>query len=264
MKDLKIIYARHNRTRAVEAMPPAVIHYHDLTSVISGELVYTLNKKTVTLHAGDIILIRRGEERARSEGNTPSEYLSLNFGVEGEIPLPSVMRGALTSELMMQIALFDELVKKFYPDAEPMLSPLATCFITTLARNLESETLPPLVRKIVDYIHANLSEKITLSDIGSHTFFSPIYCDTVFKTHMGRSILDYVIEKRIDESKKLILHDTLPLSRIAESVGFSDYNYFARTFKKRCGYTPLEYKKLFATEIYGGGGRLIISKAEEG
>lgn len=241
------LYAKHRRVRSVEEISPSRIKYSDITAVISGEMEYAVNGKTELLSAGDMIFISAGKVRSRSAGNTPAEYVSLNFVSDEPIELPEVIHGALSSEVMLQLALIEEVGKKFYPTAEPMISPLIECLIMTMQRKLENETLPPLVRSIVDYIHANLSSKITLKDIGEHTFFNPIYCDTVFKNTMGRSILDYTIEKRIDEAKKLILHDTRSLSKIAESVGFTDYNYFARTFKKRSGYTPLEYKKIFTS-----------------
>ena len=257
MNGLKIIYARHNRTRSVQEIPEGFIRYYDLTAVLSGEIEYTVNEKSYRLSGGDIVFFRPGDKRGRGTGDNPCEYVSLNFTCSSGVSLPSVMRGALSSELLMQIALFDELVQKFYPDAEAMLSPLAECFITTLSRNLETQNLPPLVQKIISYIHGNLSSRITLADVGASTFFSPIYCDTVFKASMGRSIVDYVIEKRIEEAKKLIIHDTIPLGLIAERVGFSDYNYFARTFKKRSGYTPLEYKKMFSgSPPHPVGGRM--------
>lgn len=241
------IYAKHRRVHSVGEILPSVIKYSDITAVISGEMEYTINGKSELLMPGDIVFIPAGKIRARSKGQKPAEYVSLNFITDEDVELPQITRGALTSEVMMQLALIEEVEKKFYPTAENMISPLIECLIMTVCRNLEKETLPPLVRRIVDYIHANLSSKITLKDIGEHTFFSPIYCDTVFKNTMGRSIVDYTIEKRIDEAKKLIVHNTLSLAKISEAVGFSDYNYFARTFKKRSGYTPLEYKKVFTS-----------------
>ena len=114
----------------------------------------------------------------------------------------------------------------------------------TLQSHLKTQSLHPLVSKIVRYLHENMSQKITLADIGQHTFFSPVYCDTVFKQEMGRSIIDYLLEKRIDEAKKLLIEGTVPLRQIAEAVGFPDYNYFARTFKKRTGYTPIQYRSM--------------------
>ena len=75
------------------------------------------------------------------------------------------------------------------------------------------------------------------------TFFSPIYCDTVFRKEVGRSIVDYVLDRRIDEAKRLLIEGTIPLAQIAETVGFNDYNYFSRVFKKRSGYSPTEYRR---------------------
>jgi inorganic pyrophosphatase len=47
-----------------------------------------------------------------------------------------------------------------------------------------------------------------------------------------------------EEAKKLISENILSLQQIAEAVGFEDYNYFSRTFKKTSGYSPTDYKRL--------------------
>ena len=57
------------------------------------------------------------------------------------------------------------------------------------------------------------------------------------------SIIEYVLKERIAMAKSLLMEGSLPLTKISEMVGFSDYNYFSRTFKKQTGYTPLAYKK---------------------
>ena len=71
----------------------------------------------------------------------------------------------------------------------------------------------------------------------------------VFKKETGRSIIDFLIEERISESKKLLAEDSIPLATISELVGFDDYNYFSRVFKKRAGCTPSEYRKRTTSEI---------------
>jgi len=99
------------------------------------------------------------------------------------------------------------------------------------------------MRAILSFIHSNLCRRITLADIGHQTFFSPIYCDTVFKRETGRSIIDYVIDRRIDEAKKLLLEGSMTLAQVAEAVGFADYNYFCRVFKKTYSKSPKSYRK---------------------
>ena len=101
----------------------------------------------------------------------------------------------------------------------------------------------------MEYIHSDIGRKITLADIGNLTFFSPIYCDTVFKKEVGRSIVDYALDRRIEEARRLLLEGTMPLAEIAEAVGFDDYNYFSRVFKKRCGYSPTAYRRLSPREL---------------
>ena len=71
----------------------------------------------------------------------------------------------------------------------------------------------------------------------------------MFKKEVGRSIVDYALDRRIDEAKRLLLEGTMPLQQIAEYVGFTDYNYFSRVFKKRSGYSPTDYRHLSPSEL---------------
>ena len=103
--------------------------------------------------------------------------------------------------------------------------------------------MTPITRDILSYLHEHFRERITLDDIGKITFFSPVYCETVFRREIGRAIIDYVIELRISEAEKLILENAYPLGEISRAIGFQDYNYFSRTFKKRTGYSPTEYRR---------------------
>ena len=58
------------------------------------------------------------------------------------------------------------------------------------------------------------------------------------------TIFDYLFEKRMKEAEKLLRETDLHIYQIAEKVGFSDYNYFTKIFKKFVGCTPSQYRKL--------------------
>ena len=104
-----------------------------------------------------------------------------------------------------------------------------------------SKNFSPLTLKIKKFISDNLGKEITLEDIGNETFFSPAHCASVFRRETGKSIIDYAIDEKLKAAKKLII-EGLPL-KCAETVGFDDYSYFSRLFKKRVSLTPLQYKK---------------------
>lgn len=247
MKDLNLILIRHNRQTPAAAISPAPISYDELTIVLKGSLEYTVDGEPVLLQSGDMIYIPKDSVRARKEAKETGDYVSFNFQSEDTWDFPRYIHGGVTNEIRLQIAVCDELMQKYYPDHEDKITHLLACLLLTLQSHLRTKSLHPLVAQIVRYLHENMSQRITLADIGQYTFFSPVYCDTVFKQEMGRSIIDYLLEQRMEEAKKLLLEGTASLRQIAETVGFPDYNYFARTFKKRTGYTPIQYQKIIAS-----------------
>ena len=100
-----------------------------------------------------------------------------------------------------------------------------------------------LVKRIKKYVHEHLSEKITLTDISQNAFFSIPYVEKVFKEETGTSVVRYLIDQRVLLAKTLLLDATSELKTIAEKCGFSDYNFFSRTFTKTVGCSPLAYRK---------------------
>lgn len=96
--------------------------------------------------------------------------------------------------------------------------------------------------KIDDYITANIKEKITVDKLCDVFNMSRRALYALFKTEFGCSVKEYVAQKRIDKAKQLLQTTDSSVSEIAEAVGFSDYNYFIRSFKAASGSTPLKFK----------------------
>lgn len=240
----KLFYARHNIAKKAKKMSPQTIQYYDLTILLSGRLVYNINGTTITMESGDAIFIPAGSIRERSESAGNENYISFNFYSGDEYHLPLVMRSVVHSEITLLIAAFDEIEKHNYFDSNmTTVEHLFNCILSVLENTITAQQHTPLIRKIIEYIHSDISRKITLEDIGKATSFSPIYCETAFRKEVGKPIMDYVLDRRIDEAKKLLITDTTPLVEIAQSVGFNDYNYFSRVFKKRSGCSPTEYRR---------------------
>jgi len=220
------------------------IPYCELTLVIKGHLDYYINGTHVPLEDGDAIFIPTGHIRARDIPDKLCDYVSFNFEPDGEINLPIHIKSAVHSEELLLIAALDKMNSRYYPDNEEKIGHLVACMLALLEDRVMMHNYSPLTRSIIAHVNKNYASRITLDDIASITYFSPIYCDTVFKREVGRSIIDFLIDKRIEEAKKLLLAQTAALTSISERVGFGDYNYFSRVFKKRTGYTPSSYRKM--------------------
>jgi YesN/AraC family two-component response regulator len=242
MRDIAISYYGHYK-RIPPTISLGVIGAHELTIVISGGMSYRVGGVCYELLPGSAIFIPALSERERLRTESECDYVSFNFS--SEVPeLAAVTENACHSEVMLILSAIDRIAEKprlsFYDRAAEMLAVI----ISLLENYSRTERMTALTLGILDYIHKNFRSRITLSDIASEFYFSPVYCESVFSSDMGQSVIDYVLDLRIQEAEHLIIEGDMTLSEIAERVGFTDYNYFSRTFKKRSGYTPTEYRRV--------------------
>ena len=251
MRDIDLVYVRHNLSGKAPRIPASTINYYDLTVLLTGRLEYAIDGKEIALESGDMIFIPPGSVRSRLESEPRVDYISFNFTSSDEFNIPLVLNNIARSEIVLLVSAYDKIEKHAYADNKEKAEFLCGCILSILEDMSAASQYNPLTRKIMEYIHSDVSRRITLEEIGRLTFFSPIYCDTVFKKETGRSIIDYVLDRRIDEAKRLLLEGSASLPQIAEAVGFNDYNYFSRVFKKRSGYSPTAYKRLVLEEMRG-------------
>lgn len=100
-----------------------------------------------------------------------------------------------------------------------------------------------LITLAMEYIALHYSENLTLQIVADTVHVSKNYFSVLFKKQTGQNFIDYLIELRIREAKRLLAKDDVRISAISESTGFNDVNYFRKLFKKITGLTPLEYRE---------------------
>jgi AraC family transcriptional regulator len=111
--------------------------------------------------------------------------------------------------------------------------------------NYSDDALPPyLHRRLDEYIQANLSQNITLSDMAQVTSLSTSHLTKLFKQSQGISLYQYVIHCRIARAKQLLKHQQLTIAEIATQVGFADQSHLTHHFKRHVGVTPKVFRQL--------------------
>ena len=111
-------------------------------------------------------------------------------------------------------------------------------------KDLENATVRP-VREAKKYVCDHFSESVTLEQVSSILGFSSSYFSVLFKKETGEGFSKYLIQVRMDEAKRLLRETDIPVSQIAEKVGYQDQKHFTQTFHKTAGITPGEYRKLY-------------------
>ncbi len=107
------------------------------------------------------------------------------------------------------------------------------------------------IKGVLAYINKNYMQNMTLCELAQKVNISQGYLSSVFKKEMGTCFSDYLLRVRINKSKELLVSTYLRLYEISESVGFSDYSYFSRAFKKITGVRPQKYRELWGYTVDG-------------
>lgn len=100
-----------------------------------------------------------------------------------------------------------------------------------------------LVKNVIIYVDADLTADISLKKLAEMNGISSTYLSTVFKKETGKSFVDFVNGKRIDQAKHFLKTTNLQIQTIAQHCGFLDVQYFAKVFKKYAGMTPRAYRE---------------------
>lgn len=108
----------------------------------------------------------------------------------------------------------------------------------------EESKLSLLSEKVQRYLRDNFNQKITNESLSQIFHFHPNYISRALKQTIGLTPAEYLVQYRMEEAEKRLLNSDLPISEIAESIGFQSVYYFSSSFKKYTGYAPQKYRQM--------------------
>ena len=93
------------------------------------------------------------------------------------------------------------------------------------------------------YIDLHFKESLSLDQLAEEAHMNKYYLSHAFKREYGVSPINYMIGKRLDESKYLLSETDLSMSQIAQLLGFSSLSYFSQVFRRTQSVTPMEFRQ---------------------
>lgn len=98
------------------------------------------------------------------------------------------------------------------------------------------------MRRALEFIHARLSDDLSIEQIAAESFLSPFHFARLFRNTVGVTPHQFVLQSRIERAKRLIrTAPYLNLTEIGLSVGFFDQAHFTKSFKRATGTTPKNF-----------------------
>ena len=112
-----------------------------------------------------------------------------------------------------------------------------------LVQTYSRERFSGVVRDVLNFVDFHYMEPLSLESLSGKYAVNKNYLSTRFHKEVGMTVTDYINLTRVRRSLKLLSGTNLSMPEVAERCGFSDANYYTRTFKKVHGTTPTEYRR---------------------
>ncbi|MGE4453968.1 MAG: helix-turn-helix domain-containing protein [Sphaerochaeta sp.] len=100
-----------------------------------------------------------------------------------------------------------------------------------------------LVNKIIQLVYENLTDpEFSVKYLADLLCYNPDYLNRHFKELMKRTLIDFIIDKRIEHSLVSLIDSELTIRCVGEESGFSSYRNYIHQFKLRKHMTPSEFR----------------------
>ena len=97
----------------------------------------------------------------------------------------------------------------------------------------------------MQFINSHTNEPLDINTVADHIGRSRAWLTEKFRKETGKTVNDYILSKRLAESKSLLKHTDKSLAEIADFLCFSSQSYYQTLFKRRYGETPGSYRKRY-------------------
>lgn len=112
----------------------------------------------------------------------------------------------------------------------------------TSSRTVSKGLAPWQLRRVIDYLHAQLPQRVELVHLADMVGLSQAHFSRAFKASTGLAPYRWQLDARIQRAQELLLNTNGTLDQVAESTGFADAVHFGRMFRKQTGITPAAWR----------------------
>ncbi len=229
-----IRYANKQISRQ-DVCKPGWSYLLDMSAGPTRRLDTTFDNASLYMHQSTIEELAHEKGRASVQGIKQS-----NFGTRDQIMfrlaqtwLPLLEKPALASSLFVQhlaLALHEHVVTT-YSGQKSSLRQRGACLV------------PRQMRRIEDFVEANIAGNPSISDLARECSLSASYFAEAFKQTTGITPHQWLLKRRVERTKVMLRDTPLSLALIASDCGFFDQSHFSRTFTRfeNCG--PSEWRR---------------------
>jgi AraC-like DNA-binding protein len=107
-----------------------------------------------------------------------------------------------------------------------------------------NDEAPFIIKKTIQYINRHVNEPIEIDELVKLTKWEKHHFSRMFNKYVGLTPYQYILNRKIDYSKSLLIETNNQIIDIAFGLGFNSHTNFSVRFKKITGYTPENFRKI--------------------
>lgn len=240
----------------------SLLHTHTCTEifyVVGGIGKFQIEELTLSVAVDDMVIVNPNVEHTEVSYNAnPLEYIvmgveGLEFaaGENGDDRYRFINCGGGREDILHYLrAMLSEIEQKA-SGYDLVCQDLLEVLVVRLMRRTDFSLTPapPEARtnkectSVRRYIDSHFKESISLDMLAEVAHVNKYYLVHTFSREFGISPINYLISRRISESKQLLSDTDHSLNQISHMLGFSSPSYFSQSFRKLEGISPMEYRK---------------------
>ena len=263
--------------------PEDYIPYCLLRFITRGEAVFKINGEEIIVHKNEIAYIPEGAVMSWWALSDNIEFYSIRFCVTARLNnsdflgeyfhIPTITKNAQESVLTYFQEIYQSatsqnpsrlfrirgnlelilayLTQRANAECEAEVPsehdvPDAHSLEAIRRRNAKTQNInrDPRIQVVVDYLTPHLNEPFTIQSLSEMAQVSQTSFRRLFKAHTGKSPSDNIRELRMTSAARMLLTSDREIAEIGYQVGFSDANYFSRTFRQVFGVSPHQYRRI--------------------
>ena len=234
-------------------------HNHlELFYIVGGKGQFLIQDQLYPVNANNLVVINPNASHTEVSLNAqPLEYIVLGIeGIElqtsdtsnGQFSILDQFESVEISGCLRNILRETELKNTGYEDiCQAYMEILIIRLMRNTALAIPSEVHSVSTNRqcaaVRRYIDLHFKEPLTLDQLAEEGHMNKYYLSHAFKREYGVSPINYMISRRIEESKYLLAETDLSMSQIAQLLGFSSLSYFSQVFRRTQSVTPMEYRQ---------------------
>ena len=240
--------------------------FHELHIVSSGKATYRIGSKDIFLTKGTFLFIPSGVSHQIAEVSDDYTKFAFSFEIHNNDKLSDLLKKEVglyffdTTPPIVSI-LVENILENILSEkigyrtiiensiVNLLLTLMQKMFKFSDLLNQENSTdsyIAMRVKMALLYIDDNIADA-TVETVANHLHLSTKQLSRTLKTALSMSTQELIVNRRIKKARKLMQNLDIPLSKIAETVGFHSLQHFSKTFRKIEGTTATYYRQ----QIFG-------------